>query len=90
MGRPNKSGYAPVHLAAKEGRKKILELMINHNKGCVGIENKKGNTPLHLAARAGFTFSCRYVQRLVKLSNYNISEDRLVIEFTTLSDQSYN
>ena len=45
-------GYSPVHIAAYDGDKGIMELLLAHNADA-NAEDKNGDTPLHWAAKAG-------------------------------------
>ena len=50
----NKDGNTPLHWAARDGRKTVVELLLKHDAD-VHMTNKDGSTPLHLAASYGRT-----------------------------------
>lgn len=47
------AGNTALHLAAMEGRKDHLSMLLQHQAD-VSTKNKRGQTPLHLAAEHGF------------------------------------
>ena len=46
----NKEGSTPLHDAAGQGHKEVVELLIGAGAS-LSVENKEGSTPLHVAAR---------------------------------------
>ncbi|XP_045113553.1 ankyrin repeat and SAM domain-containing protein 1A-like isoform X12 [Portunus trituberculatus] len=48
------SGYTALHLAALNGHKDVVALLLAHEASC-NVQDGEGSTPLHLAAWAGHT-----------------------------------
>ena len=48
------NGRTALHLAAANGRKDAVELLLSHHQVGVSIADKEGFTPLHLAAQGGW------------------------------------
>ncbi len=50
------NGAMPLHIAASQGRKEFVVLLLEHGaKKYVNTADKQGNTPLHYAGRSGNT-----------------------------------
>ncbi|XP_046561854.1 ankyrin repeat domain-containing protein 16-like [Haliotis rubra] len=57
----NKDGWNSFHIAAREGRVEILQLLLHHDAQLWNTVSKNGRTPLHTAALNGCTDVVRFL-----------------------------
>jgi cytohesin len=69
-----KEGWTPLHLAAREGRKKCVKLLLRAGAK-KGATDFRGEPKLHLAAREGArsAWSCRYARAPTKTRRMSLA-----------------